>query len=259
MIKKSFTQSGFLRYVENILRCHPISYLFARKLSKFLKIFEADAKGLKKIKFNKNLNCIDVGASDGVFSNYILKHLKVNSIDCYEPNPKYIKQLKKIKNVDLTIHETGLGSTSRTEKIFLPYYRFFKKKFYLDAYTFPSYDNCKKQVEVDFIFKKNIFIEERSILISNNIELNKNIDLIKIDINGNEIDIIRTLISIIQRDKPVIYIENNFEMDEIIKILSKSNYLPYLFDLKENSFIPFKNENVLNIFFISDNNDFIGK
>jgi FkbM family methyltransferase len=255
MIKKSSTQFGYLKYLENIFRCHPLSYLIARNLSKILKIFEADAKGLKKIQFNKKINCIDVGASDGVFINYIVKNLDVKKVICYEPNPKYVNELKKIKNVDLKIFEHGLGSVKKSEKLYLPFYNFFSKKFYLDAYTFPVYENCKKQIELDFIFKKNIFIEERIIFISNEIYDEDNIDLIKIDINGNEIDIIRSLILIIQRDKPVIYIENNFEMDEIIKILKIYDYSPYLYELNDNKFYPFKNEEVLNVFFINNNSN----
>ena len=138
----------------------------------------------------------------------------------------------------------------------ISFYKFFGYKFYLDAYTFPKYENCKKQIELDFLFKKNLFIEERNINISNEININDTIkiDLIKIDINGNEIDIVRSLLNIIQKDTPVIYLENNFDMDEIIKILSKFNYIPYIFNLSDNKFYQYKNEEVLNIFFIKDLN-----
>ncbi len=256
MIKKSNTQFGLLKYIENILRCHPLSYLFARWLSKIFIVFEADAYGLKYIKFQKDINCIDVGASDGVFINYIAKHLNVKNVYCYEPNLKYVKELKKINKVNLEIFPYGLGSIKKSEKLYLPFYKFFGYKFYLEAYTFPKYENCKKQIELDFIFRKNLFIEERNINISNEININDTvkIDLIKIDINGNEIDIVRSLLNIIRKDTPVIYLENNFDIDEIIKILSKFNYIPYIFNLSDNKFYQYKNEEVLNIFFIKDLN-----
>ena len=78
--------------------------------------------------------------------------------------------------------------------------------------------------------------------------------MIKIDINGNEIDIIRSLISVIERDEPIIYVENNFNMKEIIKILSNYNYLPYLYDTSKNELSLFNshNEKTLNIFFKSN-------
>ena len=254
MLKKSNTQIGFLKYLENLVRCHPLIYLVARNLSKFFIIFEADAKGLKKIEFNDKINCIDVGASDGVFVNYINKHLSVEKIYCYEPNTNYINELKKIKDIDLEIFEYGLGTIEKSEKIYLPSYKFFGKMFYLDAYTFPNYENCKKQIELDFLFKKNLVIVERVIPIINKVNFDKKIHLIKIDINGNEIDIIRSLISVIERDEPIIYVENNFNMKEIIKILSNYNYLPYLYDTSKNEFSLFNsdNEKTLNIFFKSN-------
>ena len=78
--------------------------------------------------------------------------------------------------------------------------------------------------------------------------------MIKIDINGNEIDIIRSLIPVIERDEPIIYVENNFNMKEIIKILSNYNYLPYIYDSSNNKFSLFDNDNekILNIFFKSN-------
>ena len=254
MIKKSNTQFGYLRYVENILRCHPLSYLIARKLSNFFIIFEADAKGLKKINFNDEINCIDVGASDGVFVNYINKHLNVQKVYCYEPNIKYIDELKKIKDVDLKIFEFGLGTVEKLEKIYLPFYKFFGKFFYLDAYTFPNYKNCKEQIKLDFFFRKGLAIEERVIQIRNKINFDEKIHLIKIDINGNEIDIIRSLIPVIERDEPIIYVENNFNIKKIIKILSNYNYLPYIYDSSNNKFSLFDNDNekILNIFFKSN-------
>lgn len=257
MLKKSHSQVGFLQFIENIARCHPLIYLLSRNISKYLKIFEADAIGLKNINFKKKINCIDVGASDGIFINYINKFLGINKVFCFEPNENYILALKKIKKIDIIINEYGLGLSERKEKIYIPYYKFFNKKFYLDAYSFPTMQNCEQQIKLDFIFKKSVFIEEREICISSKISFDEKIDLIKIDINGNELEIIKTLKKIIERDNPVIYIENNFDTDEIIKILSIYGYKPYIFDLKKNNFSSFINQPVLNIYFKNNQFKFI--
>tara|TARA_B100000029_G_scaffold476947_1_gene521542 strand:- start:37102 stop:37875 length:774 start_codon:yes stop_codon:yes gene_type:complete len=257
VLKKSYTQVGFLKLLENIVRCHPLIYLLSRNISKYLRIFEADAAGLKKIDFQEKINCIDVGASDGIFINYINKFLSINKAICFEPNKNYILELKKINKINLVINEYGLGLTERIEKIYVPYYKFFNWKFYLDAYSFPSYKNCDKQINLDFFFKKSISIEEREIVISNKVNLEEKINLIKIDINGNELEIIKTLEEIIKRDKPIIYIENNFDTEEIIKILSIYEYKPYVYDLNKNNFLPFTNQQVLNIYFKNNQFKFI--
>ena len=75
--------------------------------------------------------------------------------------------------------------------------------------------------------------------------------MIKIDINGNELDIIRILESVIKKDRPVIYLENNYNISEIINILSNYEYTPYIYDSNNNSLKIYENEEVLNLFFIN--------
>ena len=143
-------------------------YLLSRNISKYLKIFEADAVGLKSINFKKKINCIDVGASDGIFINYINKFLGINKVFCFEPNENYILALKKIKKIDIIINEYGLGLSERKEKIYIPYYKFFNKKFYLDAYSFPTMQNCEQQIKLDFILKNQFLLKKEKFYIKQN-------------------------------------------------------------------------------------------
>ena len=67
-MQKSKTQTGFFGFLESIIRSNVIIYYFIRNIAIHFNIFEEDFKILKKYYKNKNLNVIDIGASDGIFS-----------------------------------------------------------------------------------------------------------------------------------------------------------------------------------------------
>ena len=69
-MKQNTTHSGLLGLVEKLIRLIPIIYVFFRFLVKYTNYFEDDFYYLKKIFKDKKLNIIDVGASDGISSNF---------------------------------------------------------------------------------------------------------------------------------------------------------------------------------------------
>ena len=187
-------------------------------------------KDLKNINFSKPIVCVDVGASDGVFAKYLIKsNIKLKKV--YFLNlTKIIKDLEKLDKINAKIFDYGLGLRNEYIQMTVPYYYIFKKKLYLNTYAFNTVEDCKKQVDLDFKFRKKNFFDSIKIKISNNYKFNEKIDLIKIDINGSELEIIKVLESTIQEDNPLIYIENNFNLNLINKILSKYEYSPYFYD-----------------------------
>ena len=58
------------------------------------------------------------------------------------------------------------------------------------------------------------------------------IDLIKIDVNGHELSVVKGLSKIIKRDKPALIIETNDNIKIIENYLKKYGFKKYLF-LKE--------------------------
>lgn len=255
MLKKSNTQFGLLSFLENIFRSHPLLYIIVRYLCGKIGFFEADAEGLKNINFSKPIVCVDVGASDGVFAKYLIKNnIKLKKVYFFEPNENYKKDLKKLNKINAEIFDYGLGLRNEYIQMTVPYYYFFKRKLYLNTYAFSTVEDCKKQIDLDFKFRKKIFFDSIKIKISNNYKFNEKIDLIKIDINGSELEIIKVLESTIQEDNPLIYIENNFNLNLINKILSKYEYSPYFYDFDSGRLKPFNNESkILNIYFLNTN------
>ena len=96
-MQKSTTQTGILSLIEKLIRRNAIVYYLVRAIVIRFNIFEEDFKILKKIYGNKKINIIDVGASDGIATNFFIKNLNVNYIFCYEPHLFFIKKLKKLK------------------------------------------------------------------------------------------------------------------------------------------------------------------
>ena len=78
--------SGLIKFIEKIIRSHPLVYYFFRYLVRFTNIFEDDAYGVSYLSLEKKINIIDVGASDGIASKFFMKKLNVSNILCFEPN-----------------------------------------------------------------------------------------------------------------------------------------------------------------------------
>ena len=76
-MQKSKTQTGFLGFLESIIRRHAIIYYFFRSIIIHFNIFEEDFNILSKFFRNKPLNIIDVGASDGIAAKFFLRKLNV--------------------------------------------------------------------------------------------------------------------------------------------------------------------------------------
>ena len=97
MIKNNTANRGLLGFFEKLIRTVPHIYLFFRPLIKFTNFFEEDFKSLKIIFENKNINIVDIGASDGISALFFIRNLNANKIFCYEPNIFFFKKLIKLK------------------------------------------------------------------------------------------------------------------------------------------------------------------
>ena len=120
----------------------------------------------------------------------------------------------------------------------------FWKKISLLTYSFPVKNELEKQIKLDFLIKPRI--EKSQIKVKRFKLVKSKIDLIKIDTNGSEVGIVKTLLPVIKRDKPVLIIENN-NISIIFKILKKLKYKKYY--LKNNVLKAHNNQNNANIIF----------
>ena len=247
MLKQNTTQNlSFYIIIEKTIRLIPIIYIIFRSLVRFTNYFENDFFYLKNIFKNKKINIIDVGASDGISALFFLRNLNPNKIYCYEPQIIYFKKLIKLKKKYKNIlpFNYGLAEKNSIMKIFYPYINLFGKKISLLTYSFPVKNELEKQIKLDFLIKPRI--EKSQIKVKRFKLVKSKIDLIKIDTNGSEVGIVKTLLPVIKRDKPVLIIENN-NISIIFKILKKLKYKKYY--LKNNILKAHNNQNNANIIF----------
>ena len=152
-----------------------------------------------------------------------------------------------MKNV--TIKPFGIGNKNSYINIIFPRYKFFNKNFDIISYT--GYD--KKFMEhmlLDFKFKKNLPIVKKKIFIKKIKKINKKIHLIKIDTNGHELSVIKGLINIIKRDKPVLIVEENFDANKIMQLLRPFSYKGYYYSINKKKFELKKNPDALNRYYL---------
>ncbi len=248
-LEKKLATSGYLSFFEKIVRAHPLIYIFFRSLVRFTNIFERDFDGIKLLKFNKKINIIDVGASDGIATKFLRKNLKCNKIWCFEPDPNYVAILKKINIKNLTVKPFGIGNKNSSTNVFIPRYKLFNKNFDIISYTGYDYKFMHHMLK-DFIFKKNIFIIKKKIFIKKIIKIKHKIDLIKIDTNGHELSVIKGLLKFIKRDKPALIVEENYDSNKITNLLKTYSYKGYYYSITKKKFELKKNKDTLNRYYL---------
>ena len=251
-MKRSKTNTGFLYFLERILRSHPLLYFIIRRFIIYTNIFEEDANGVVFLNLDKKVNIIDVGASDGIASNFFNRKLKINKIICFEPNKSYVRILKKLNIKNLIVNAYGIGQFNKYYKIFFPRYKFFSKNLDLITYTYYNKKALLNRINLDFRFKKNISIVKSKIYLKKIKKMRTKIDLIKIDVNGHELSVLKGLSNIIKRDKPALIIETGEDIIIIGRYLKKYGFKKYLFLDKYNKFTKIKKNYPLNTYFLQE-------
>lgn len=156
--------------------------------------------------------CIDVGANIGNHAIQFSKKFK--QVICFEPQIKTFKVLElnthNIKNI--SIYNYGLSCENKVVSFKIPFNNI--------GMASQNYDG------------KNFFIEK--VNLKNYDEFfNTEISFIKIDVEGNEIDVINSMKKTILKHKPVISFELNSDFEkrkEILEIFKEMNYNIFLIE-----------------------------
>ena len=251
MNSRSKTNSGILFFFEKIIRSHPFLYFIIRTLVRYTNIFEEDAKGVSFIGFKNEVYIINVGASDGISAKFFINNLNVKKIFCYEPYKPFVKKIKRLDNQKIIVKPFAIGEKKKNLEVYYPRYTLFGKNFDLITYTYYNRELLKKQIQLDFLFDKNIKIIKDKIKI-NLFKLPKDkINLIKIDVNGYELSVLKSMIKCIKRDRPVILLETGSDIKMINNLLKRLSYKQYKFEINSRKFVHIKKNNYpLNTYFI---------
>ena len=156
-------------------------------------------------KYNKdNITVIDVGANIGQTSIIFASLEKVNKVLAYEPFPDSLKYLRK--NVQSNHYEKidvlPYGLFSESKKISMGFPKRISMLKYFDRYELgmKTVYHSRSSSEIMCDFKKGDECGEL---------MNANPDIIKIDVEGSEIDVLIGLSNIIREFMPFLLIECN--------------------------------------------------
>jgi FkbM family methyltransferase len=190
-----------------------ISYLFSS--------VSDEKKLLKNILGKKKLFYIDIGTNEGNFIEFLLKFFSFHKIICFEPIKELSLQLNnKFKNNNIEINTRALSNLEKKRR-FYQYEISSQSSMYRQNNTFKSL----KKLKNTFIIKTAIF---------DKIFKNKKIDFCKIDVQGEEINVLKGMKQNLKKKNiKLIKIEISFterylgvrsNFYEIITFLYKYNY-----------------------------------
>jgi FkbM family methyltransferase len=144
----------------------------------------------KKIKLTENSLIIDIGANVGITSIFFYDNYKSNILS-YEPNPvcyKFFKENIRIKKIK--IYKQAVSNANKYSKLYLANYQSGNNLLYSGS---SSLDKKKNNID------KLQFLKVKTKSISNIINKFKRIDLIKINIEGEEYKILPYLLNNISK------------------------------------------------------------
>ena len=225
-------------------------------LTNFLLPHEKEIYGFKKLKYKKNEYLIDVGSGNGLFLRSIIKigyNGKAICIDpIYENKKRFNKLVRTKKNISFL---SKAVSTKKKIYLYTPSFNGINLNNWTSSSKKEIFKNFKA-ANFNINYKKVKFHENKFNCISLNKFLNKKISIIKIDVEGNEPDVIKSGINLIKKQKPIIYLENNkrtknnTNFAKIDPILRKYNYKCFFYNYETNIFSKKYDNKTKNIFFL---------
>jgi FkbM family methyltransferase len=162
---------------------------------------------------------IDIGANIGLWSKDLSNFF--DKLICFEPNPYCVKYLKKNINLkNSEINCCALGSVNENKNLFIHPTNSGASSFINN--TKIGYNNISGAIYGEFPSETEKVNVEIKNLDSFNI---KNINFIKVDVQGYELDVLRGSVKTLERNDPILCIEeDNPQSSKTIPFLENLNY-----------------------------------
>lgn len=218
---------------------------------KTLSISEFDAELLLLEFFlNKNSVFFDIGTNKGEYAYYAEKLMNPKNIYLFEPEKKLNKQLNAIFN-DCQVNNLALSDSKGTHQFKIPVIN-------------GVIDNCLSSLEVDT--KEDN--ETEAIIYGvktdtiDNFTKEKNIipDLIKIDVEGHELSVLKGAENFISKHKPTLIIEieqrhhKNINIESVFESFKVKGYQCYYYSKKQSQLYSYENKT-----YLTNTKDYFGK
>ena len=235
---------------------HNLKSIIIKKSKRFLKLFplveglirriilsrihfpECELRYLNNLSRNSLDTSIDVGAALGSYT-WVLNR-KSKKVYAFEPNASHINIIKKcLFNTRITLVKAAIGESCGKFPMYTPG---------LDVIAHHSATLSL----INPIIKTpgTIITEVNQITLDsyfkNNLKINQKIDLIKIDVEGYELEVLHGAINIIKNHNPVIICEietrHNTDYEKVFMLLNNCNYKCYIY--KNDKFCLFETSDI---------------
>lgn len=212
-------------FVEKIVKSN-IFFLYFSDLiiQKFIWLlpYEEDWIFFKNFKIPKNSLILDIGAHWGESAITFAKYYPNNKIFSFEPNIDIFKKLKKnTRRLNIKTFNYGI-SNKKTMKLYFPYY----KNRQLSLWGSQNLKNLKKRIkQYTYLDYKKIKFRVLKCSFKKLPYIKNNISIIKIDVEGAELEVLKNINKKNFKNNPLFFIEynkNNFK--KIFDFLKKKKY-----------------------------------
>jgi len=204
-------QDGRFQFAENVLR-----HNYEREYPRLPLLFDPN---------EPPINVVDVGSNRGQSSKVFLRIFKPTSLHMFEPLPQMVQicneSFSKYQNVK--VHHVALGSHESTIQIFIPTY---------NSVTFwglasDSVDNAVSMLSPSTIWNfraDKLKVESLSVPVRTLDQYHLTIDFLKIDVEGNELAVLKGGLQTLIKNQPVVLVEVSRNAKEISDIFSDMLY-----------------------------------
>tara|TARA_B110000483_G_scaffold135066_1_gene161593 strand:- start:62 stop:823 length:762 start_codon:yes stop_codon:yes gene_type:complete len=178
--------------------------------SYYFKDYEKNVSNFIKKILKKNSNAIDIGANLGYYSILFSSILKNGQVYAFEPEKRNFKKLMnniKLNNCkNITAYNIGLSNSKSQKKLFLT----------TEINEGGHHILCSSSSEKTY---QTIYTNKLDNLIKNK----KFFEIVKIDVEGYELEVLKGMKNVLKKTHYVI-IENNNNFEKINLILKKFNF-----------------------------------
>jgi len=234
------------QFIKNILLVIAPSFIKKRVFENYqtlnwktLSISEFDAELLLLEFFlNKNSVFFDIGTNKGEYAYYAEKIMNPKNIYLFEPEKKLNKQLNAIFN-DCQVNNLALSDSKGTHQFKIPVIN-------------GVIDNCLSSLEVDTKEDNEteaIIYEVKTDTLDNFAREKKIIpDLIKIDVEGHELSVLKGAENFISKHHPTLIIEieqrhhKNIDIESVFKSFKQKGYNCYYYSKKQSQLFSYDNK-----------------
>ena len=207
-----------------------------------------DFNGFRSLALDPSALIMDVGANRGQSIASLKTIFPSGVVHAFEANPTFFEALEELHGVfpeTLFVHRFGLGRTRSDLQFYVPWVG--RTPYLEESSTRLDYFS-KPWVVEKFRSRGEMQLVETLVEVRPGDELALDPDIIKIDVEGAELDVLIGLSETLQRAQPTLLVENS-DWHNVTAFLDKLDFVPYRWEGISARFVPFYGETTNTFYF----------